>query len=71
MKNKLSLFASLLVLSIGIFACEQPEDEPNQEQEEVVDIEEPDGPIYDPNLGLIRLPRIDKSIAKQKWNCNV
>ena len=32
MKNKLSLFASLLVLSIGFFACEKQEDDTIQEQ---------------------------------------
>lgn len=51
MKNKLYLFASLLVLSIGLVACKQSTTETNQQQKEHVDIEETNRTTYDRNKG--------------------
>lgn len=51
MKNKLYLFASLLVLSIGLFAFKQTTTDKNQEQKEIVDVEETNRTTYDRNKG--------------------
>ena len=51
MKNQFYLFASLLVLSIGLGASKQTTTETNQEQKENVDIEETNRTTYDRNKG--------------------
>lgn len=51
MNDKLYLFTSLFVLSIGLLACKQTTSGINQEQKENVSIEETNRTTYDRNKG--------------------